>query len=85
MYTHFRPNGRAEAIGDGAAIGAAIGSVVPVIGTAIGAAIGAAAGALAKGIQSLVTAIKGKNAYQAGATWAASPCRRTTSRSGLKG
>ena len=59
--------GWAEAIGGGAAIGAAIGSVVPVIGTAIGAAIGAAAGALAKGIQSLVTAIKGKNAYQAGA------------------
>jgi hypothetical protein len=58
--------GWAEAIGGGAAIGAAIGSVVPVIGTAIGAAIGAAAGALAKGIQSLVTAIKGKNAYQAG-------------------
>jgi hypothetical protein len=59
--------GWAEAIGGGAAIGAAIGSVVPVIGTAIGAAIGAAAGALAKGIQSLVNAIKGKNAYQAGA------------------
>ena len=59
--------GWVEAIGGGAAIGAAIGSVVPVIGTAIGAAIGAAAGALAKGIQSLVNAIKGKNAYQAGA------------------
>jgi len=55
--------GWAEAIGGGAAIGAAIGSVVPVIG----AAIGAAAGALAKGIQALVGAIKGKNAYQAGA------------------
>jgi hypothetical protein len=58
--------GWAEAIGGGAAIGAAIGSTIPVIGTAIGAAIGAAAGALAKGIQSLVTSIKGKNAYQAG-------------------
>lgn len=59
--------GWAQAIGGGAAIGAAIGSVVPVIGTAIGAAIGAAAGALAKGIQSLVNAIRGKSAWQAGA------------------
>ena len=59
--------GWGEAIGGGAAMGAAIGSMVPVIGTAIGAAIGAAVGAISRGIQSLVTAIKGKTTGQAGA------------------
>ncbi len=50
----------AEAIGGGAMAGFAIGGPV-------GAGVGAIVGAISQGVKSMVTAIKGKNAYQAGA------------------